>query len=132
MHHSWWTADHVLNILNGVLAVASVATAIVAVMTIKGSNRVAKASETQATATTDAVKLTEAGLRASIQPIIVDVPLFTYTDAGGNDPGHSLTGAKTIRTKYIFLFPSATSDLDRPSCTMLCFVLYVATLCGLP
>ncbi|MHB1511414.1 MAG: hypothetical protein ACYCST_20195 [Acidimicrobiales bacterium] len=41
----WWTANHVLVLVNVILAAAAVATAIVGVSTIKASNRVAKATE---------------------------------------------------------------------------------------
>ena len=88
------TAEQVLIVLNGVLATATVATAIVGVETIKASSRVAEASETQATATTKAVELTDAGLtlerqaiQTSVRPIIVDVPREIFRPPNNPDPG---------------------------------------------
>jgi len=52
----WWTANHLLVVLNAVLATAATATAIVGVATIKSSNRVAAAAEEHVDATIDLVR----------------------------------------------------------------------------
>jgi hypothetical protein len=90
--NGYWTSNHILVLVNVVLAAAAVATAIVGVRTIKASNRVAKSAEDQAKATntsvTAALQQVELGrmtlaqereaLRTSVRPVVVDVPLGVF------------------------------------------------------
>ena len=88
----FWTSEHVLVLVNVILAAAAVGTAIVGVRTIKSSNKVAKSAEDQARSTDASVKAAlqqvelgqktleqeRAALQASIRPLVVDVPSGMY------------------------------------------------------
>ena len=79
---SWWTANHILILLNGVLAAASVGAVMASLLTIKSTNRIVTATEDQAKKLGEQVDLDrdlleqeKQVLLASTTPLLVEVPL---------------------------------------------------------
>ncbi len=79
----WWTANHLLVVLNGVLAIAATATAVAAVRTIKSSNRVAKAAEKQVEATNELVRESQFDRELAWSPMVAVTVVRGQMDAGG-------------------------------------------------
>jgi len=93
----FWTATHVLIVLNGVLAVAALGTMFVGVLAIRASNRLAASSEDAVGVASDQLdlvteqirlgygqlELERSSLEASIRPVVVDVPVGLYLGEGG-------------------------------------------------
>jgi hypothetical protein len=79
---SWWTANHILILINGVLAAASVGAVIASLKTIKATNRVVTATEEQAKKLGEQVEIDKEllvqekrVLLTSTKPLLVEVPL---------------------------------------------------------
>lgn len=79
---SWWTANHILILINGVLAAASVGAVIASLKTIKATSRVVTATEEQAKKLGEQVEVDKELLEqekkvllASTKPLLVEVPL---------------------------------------------------------
>jgi hypothetical protein len=127
---SYWTSEHVLIILNVVLAASAVATAIVGLKTIKSSNRVAAAAEAQGqimqeelAVTNDQLELDRQALQSSVKPLLV-AALNQYGEASfdcvvtddGTRVGLTLTnigqGPAIVHSALLTLGPARVWEAD--------------------
>jgi hypothetical protein len=75
----FWTATHVLILLNAILAAGSVSAVVAAIFSIRSSNRVASATE-------KSVEQERRSISAAIRPIVGDVPLDRSSRTKGTPP----------------------------------------------
>jgi hypothetical protein len=83
----FWTANHLLVLLNAVLALATVAAVGVSITVARAANRQATATDNTVKATNDQLILgrdqleqEREALLASVRPLVVDVPLGAFVD----------------------------------------------------
>jgi hypothetical protein len=113
----FWTGTHTLILLNAILAAAALITALVGLLTIRASNRVAEATEKSAASASESTRVAGEqvvlgqkqidlgqrqldqdlrALAASVQPLVTDVPLDQYRQPEVRQLGHHDLGAIVV------------------------------------